>query len=85
MIPRITAATPVEQWPLRLTIAEAAIILGRSAKAMTNQIHAIWPPPVRDANGVVKPIRFAKHVLEAYINGNLPQPQRRRLRALRRA
>jgi len=79
MSPRITAATPIEQWPLRLTVQEAALILGRSAHALSNGIDRAWPPPVRDDNGIVKPIRFAKHVLVAYINGELPKPQRRRL------
>lgn len=79
MSPRITAATPIEQWPLRLTVQETAIVLGRSPHAMSNRIDAVWPPPVRDEHGIVKPIRFAKHVVVAYINGALPQPQRRRL------
>lgn len=86
MSPRVTAATPIEQWPLRLTVQEAAIVLGRSPHAMSNRITSVWPPPVRDDNGIVKPIRFAKHVVVAYINGALPQPPRRRLtpRNLRR-
>jgi len=79
MSPRITAATPIEQWPLRLTVQEVALVLGRSPKAMANAIARAWPPPVRDEHGIVKPIRFAKHVLVAYITGALPKPQRRRL------
>jgi hypothetical protein len=79
MTPRITAATPVEQWPLRLTVQEVALVLGRSAHALQNSIHAAWPPPVRDDHGIVKPIRFDKRVVAAYINGELPRPQRRRL------
>jgi len=87
MRPRITAFTPVAEWPLRLTVQEVAIVLHRSPHAMSNRIASVWPPPVHDDHGIMKPIRFDKAIVAAYINGALPRPQRRRLtpRSLRRS
>jgi hypothetical protein len=36
--PRVTAATPYEQWPLFMTVHEVAIVSGRSYKALLNRM-----------------------------------------------
>ena len=78
MTPRVTPATPVDQWPLWLTVRELAILTGRAEKSLRSRtVSQLWPPPVADANGFIKPYRFDKDVVARYMRGDLPRPRRR--------
>lgn len=76
--PRVTAATPYDEWPLFLTLQEVALVSGRSTKALQNRAGAgsIWPPPIADAHGALKPYRFHKHEVHGALTGTLPRPRR---------
>jgi hypothetical protein len=76
--PRVTASTPFESWPLWLTVRELAILTGRAEKSLRSRtVSQIWPPPVADADGFIRPYRFDKAVVARYMAGRLPRPRRR--------
>jgi hypothetical protein len=78
--PRVTAATPIAEWPVLLTRREVAIVLGRSERAMANACGQglMWPPPITVNGFYQKPLRWAKGTVERYIAGELPAPKTRR-------
>ena len=78
MSPRLTASTPVEQWPLFLSAREVAIVRGCSYKALLNALGkgTAWPPPVMDEHGYLKPYRFARTQVADALRGALPRPRR---------
>ena len=80
-MPRITCATPQPEWPILLTCREPAVLLDLAAGYVSNQVYRgrMWPPPVLDETGPIKPIRFSRDVVAAFIAGKLPRPARRRL------
>jgi hypothetical protein len=81
MSPRVTAITPPADWPELMTRVEVAILLGRSPRSMANDVAArrVWPPPVIDEAGYVKPYRWRKDVIVRYVAGALPRERRRSL------
>lgn len=78
--PRVTASTPYEDWPLFLTLREVAIVRGQSYGHLLNacQKGRMWPPPIADAHGVLKPYRFTKADVYGAAMGTLPRPRRLR-------
>lgn len=75
---RVKASTPVEQWPLYLTVQEVAVLLNRSPRYLVNQAGKgrCWPPPVSDDHGYVKPYRFSRDTVADVLSGKLSRPSR---------
>lgn len=69
---------PPADWPNWLTLREVAIVSGRSYRYLGNRCSAglMWPPPVSDEHGVIKPLKFRKDEVIAALNGTLPRPRR---------
>lgn len=80
--PRVTPSTPFEAWPLFMTLREVAIVRGQSEAYLRNACAAgrMWPPPIADEAGVLKPYRFDRELVFAAATGKLPRPRRLRLR-----
>lgn len=79
---RVTASTPLADWPLFMTVREVAIVRGQSYGYLLDacQKGRMWPPPIADEHGVIKPYRFNKADVYAAATGALPRPRRLLLR-----
>lgn len=78
MTPRVTASTPPAEWPIFMTLREVAIVAGRSYRYLANRCSAglMWPPPVSDEHGTLRPLRFKKELVQQALDGTLPRPRR---------
>lgn len=78
MTPRVTASMDPEAWPRFMTSHEVAIVMGRSGKAILNACGTgrVWPPPVADTHGFIKPYRWDRALVLGVMTGTIARPRR---------
>ena len=84
MKPRITASTPIDQWPEFLTPRELALGLGRSYRTVQAQLTrgTMWPPPISAKDGSFqKPYTFSRDTIARFKANALPRSPHRARRS----
>lgn len=69
---RITAATPPEQWPQYLFVADMAVILDRAPRTIENRcaLGQMQPAPVMTPKGdYVRPLRWKRVTVLHWLDG----------------